>query len=455
MNFTKTRTAYHPSDSEGLSGLKRRVLVVAYYFPPMGLSGVQRIAKLVKYLPQSGWEPTVLSVKPRGYFAYDESLAREMQDAGIRVIRTRSVDPTRLFGRSQTVALPEEGRRKRLAHLSQWVFVPDNKVGWIPFAWKAGQALLRAERFDAILSTAPPYTAHLIGALLARAFDLPLLLDYRDDWVGNPRHTYPTRFHRFLNRFLEGWAMRSAAGAMTINEPIRQSISRRSPRTPVYIVPQGYDPSDFNLPDHGSELSTQATCSERPVMRWVYSGVFYDAQTPDYFLRALAVFLYKHPLARREVQARFVGLVPQTSQALAKQLGLEDVVHYTGYLSHNEAVGEVKAADVLWMTIGRRPGAEGISTSKLFEYFGARKPILALVPEGAARDALQPHGASLVVPPDDVSSIADALETWYGAWKEGRLPDPDWTYVQSFDRQAIAQRVGQLLIEACNTQVVS
>lgn len=427
------------------------MLVVAYYFPPMGLSGVQRIAKLVKYLPQAGWEPTVLTVEPGGYFAYDDSLAREMRDIGIRIVRTASIDPTRLFGRAQTVALPSEDRRQRLARMSQWVFVPDNKVGWLPFAWRAGHALLQSTRFDAILSTAPPYTAHLVGALLARTFDVPLLLDYRDDWVGNPRHTYPTRIHRRLNAALEGWTMRRAAGAMTINEPIRQSLRLRSPRTPVHFVPQGYDPADFSLVH--SKPAPRASESENPVMRWVYSGVFYDAQTPDFFLRALARFLATCPGARAEVQARFVGLVPAASQALARDLGLAGVVHYTGYLSHEEAVGEVQAADALWMTIGRRPGAEGISTSKLFEYFGARKPILALVPEGAARDALRPHGAARVVPPDDVSAIARALEAWHAAWKSGRLPEPDETYLQGFDRRAIARQVGQLLDEACANHI--
>lgn len=417
----------------------KRVLVIAYYFPPMGLSGVQRVAKFVKYLPQCGWQPVVLTVAPGGYFAYDESLLREVTEAGAKIHRTRSIDPTQVFNAQKTVSLPAEGKRRRWSTLSQWLFVPDNKIGWFPFAVREGLRLLRDTPCHLIYSTAPPYTAHLVGAWLQRKTGLPLVLDYRDDWVGNPRHHYPTRMHERLSATLERWAMRQARAAFTINEPIRTSLARRNPRTPVHLLPQGFDPADFDV---------SPAAKPEGKMRLVYSGIFYDAQTPDFFLRALAEVLARQPALREDVEALFVGLVPDQSRQLADELGLANVVSYAGYVDHRDAVAYLKSADVLWMTIGRRPGAEGISTSKLFEYFGAKKPILALVPGGAARDALAEHGAATVVAPDDVSGIAEALLRLFAQWKQKRLPEPNTAYLATFDRRRLTAQLAAAF-DAC------
>ncbi|WP_457651265.1 glycosyltransferase family 4 protein [Rhodocaloribacter sp.] len=418
------------------------MLVVAYYFPPMGLSGVQRVAKFVKYLPEHGWRPTVLTVAPGGYFAYDETLLREVEAAGAEIVRTASWDPTRLFGRKRTVTLPDEPTRRRLSNVSQFVFVPDNKLGWLPYAVRAGRRLLRERPFDAVFSSAPPYTAHLVAARLARQSGRPLVADFRDDWVGNPRHVYPTPWHRRLHEHLERRVVRASCRVTTINAHIRDALVRRNGgdavANRVSVLPQGFDPADFERP---------AAPRAPARMRLLYTGVFYDAQTPDVFLRALAAWLERRPDARDRVEAVFVGLVPEASRALAERLGLGGVVRYEGYRAHDETVAFLRSADALWMTIGRRPGAEGISTSKLFEYFGARKPILALVPEGAAREALAPYGAARVVDPDDTAAVAGALDDLFRRWEEGRLPRPDPAYVRRFDRRRLAGELAALLSE--------
>lgn len=420
----------------------KRVLVIAYYFPPMGLSGVQRVAKLVKYLPSYGWHPTVLTVKPGGYFAYDESLLQEVKDAGVKVVRTASLDPTQVFSRQATVRLPKESSRKWLSFISQTLFVPDNKRGWFPFAVAAGRRLLQQESFAAIFSTAPPYTAHLIGASLARSSKLPLIADYRDDWVGNPRHTYPTRAHQAWSSRLEHRVFRAAAMSTVINEPIRRSLANRHPeaasKQQIQIVPQGFDPTDFEVP---------AASLPSDVMHLLYTGVFYDVQTPDFFLKGLALALAKQPSMRGTLQASFVGLVPEASKALVTRLGLEDMVSYRGYLDHQQTVALQQAADILWLTVGKREGAEQISTSKLFEYIGTRKPILALVPDGAAKQTVEAYGAGVVVDPEDSEGIGKEIIRLYDQWRQRVLPKPKEDNVQRYNRQAIAGEVADLLEE--------
>lgn len=418
----------------------RRVLIVAYYFPPMGMSGVQRIAKFAKYLPDAGWLTTVLTIEPRGYFAYDASLLEEVRQAGVTIIRTASIDPTRAFGKKKTVSLPGESTRRRLSVLSQLLFVPDNKVGWIPYALRAGKRELRARPYDAILATAPPYTALLVGDRLSAQSGLPLVLDFRDDWLGNPRHSYASPLHRVLHRRLERRVVSRASAVIAINQHILEGIQARNGgeegKTDFLVLPQGFDPADFS--------GDPGIPPERK-LRLVYSGVFYDAQTPDVFLRGLKGFLERTPEAHGSTEAVFVGLVPDASKRLITSLGLSDHVTLAGYVPHREAVRWLQRADVLWMTVGRRPGAEGISTSKLFEYMGAEKPILALVPEGEARRALAGYGASYLADPDEAAQVCSRLEQIWAAWKQGALPQPTAAYIEAFDRRVLAQRLADVL----------
>ncbi len=418
----------------------RRLLVVAYYFPPMGLSGVQRVAKFIKYLPEHGWQPTVLTIEPAGYFAYDTTLLHEVKRAGVTICRTGSWDPTRFFRRHQTIPLPSEPQRKRLSTMSQLLFVPDNKIGWYPHALRAGRRLLKEQAFDAIYSSAPPYTAHLIAARLSRQSGLPLVVDFRDDWVGNPRHVYPTPLHRSLHQRMERRVMRTSSHAIVINEPIRCALAERNTRKgfqpSISVIPQGFDADDFAVEPAARKSGT---------MRLLYSGIFYDAQTPDYFLRALAQVVENHPRVRDHIEAVFIGLFPEASMHLAARLGIGDLVRYVGYVVHEEAVAQLQATDVLWMTIGKRPGAGGISTGKLFEYFGTRKPILALVPGGAACEALRPYGAACIVEPDDVDAIAQSILSMFTQWQAGTLPTPNESYVQQFDRRRLAGQLAACL----------
>lgn len=416
----------------------RRVLVFAYYFPPMGLSGVQRTAKFLKYLPRHGWESTVVTCRPHGYFAYDDSLLREVEEAGITIRRAASLDPTRLFGKRTTVDMPRESVRRGLSTLSQWVFVPDNKVGWIRSAFRQALAVLEKTPCDLIYSSAPPYSSHLAAARLARKTGLPLVLDFRDDWVGNPRHIYPTPWHRARSTRLEGRALKAADRVVVIGDAMRESLAARHPDilTPenVQVIPQGFDPADFD-----TEPRIPGLTMDTEVFTLLYSGVFYDAQSPEPFLRGLAALVEREPALRNRLRAVFMGLLPAFAKPLAAQLHIEDMIHHTGYLPHEEAVSGLLAADALWMTIGRAEGSERTWTGKLYEYFGSGKPVLGLVPEGVERKALKGYGASTIVEPDaPPDAIADAIGQLYEQWSGGRLPHPDPAWIAGFDRERLA-----------------
>ncbi len=434
----------------------RRVLVLAYYFPPLGGSGVQRVAKLAKYLPGAGWQPTVVTARPGRYFAFDAGLADEVTAAGVEAIATRTLDPTR--GGQGATTMPSGARASWMARLSAWAFVPDNKVGWAPFALAAAERVHTARPFEAVYATAPPYTGLLIGARLARRWGVPLVVDLRDDWLGNPRHVYPTRLHRRLHAALERRVLRAAAGVHVISDAMREAVVGRHPDLAdrVRVVPQGFDPEDF---PPRPPASTPDAPPDDAVFRVVYTGVFYDAQRPDVFLAALAQFVRAHPEAR--VAADFYGLVPPDFDALVAAYALTNVAAYHGYVPHADVARHLADASMLWLTIGERAGADGISTGKLYDYIGARRPILGLVPlAGTAAAALRCYGAgpgdapaAHVIAPADIDGAAAAMAAVWQAWQRGARFTVDAAFVDDHDRRRIAATVGAYLNAATESPV--
>jgi len=410
--------------------MTNKVLVIAYYFPPMGLSGVQRTLKFAKYLPNHGWEPTVLTVTPTAYYALDYGMLRELTESNIRTIRTNSLDPTRLFESGKPVKMPHEKLRNFFSGISQAIFVPDNKVGWKHDALKAGRKLLQEEEFNVIFSTAPPYTCHLIGTALSKEFNIPLVIDYRDAWVDNPLHLYITPFHKILHQKLEKKVLKTSNRIITINRRIKEVMLRRYrflSYNDIAIIPQGYDPEDYRV-DNTFKLPVSKK------MRFTYAGTFYRNRTPKYFLRALSEVLKDNPKLKNRIEAVFIGNFRKENLSTVESLGLADVVKVFGYLDHKSTVRYLITSDVLWMTIGNGKGEDQVSTGKLFEYIGSRKPILGLVPDGIAKSTIVESGAGKVLNPDDVAGIKNAILEYYNLWERKGLPEIPVEFAQEFDR---------------------
>lgn len=413
----------------------RTVLVIAYYFPPLGLSGVQRTLKFVKYLPQFGWQPTVLTVTPTGYFAQDYSLLDELLPLHIDIVRAGSLDPNRLFRKKGVVKMPSERSRKFLSMVSDTLFIPDNKIGWKRKAVKSAGELFEKQSFDVIFATAPPFTDFLIGAELARKHKRPLVLDYRDPWHDYPSKRYPTPYHRIRNKRLEKKALHTSSRIITTNRRVKELILQRYrflAYNDVAILPQGYDPEDFSQP-----------VPPRPndgKMRITHSGVFYADRSPEHFLRGLQIAIGRKPELRAGIEARFVGHLQDEYRKMIQDFGLDQNVVTTGYLEHLHCVRELMESDILWFILTNDTQSPG----KVYEYIGARKPILACTQEGFVRQTVEETGAATVVEPKDPEKIAETLIGLYEKFKTGRLPRPDEAVAKRYDRVALTFELSKL-----------
>lgn len=425
----------------------KKVLFIAYYFPPLGLSGVQRTFKFVKYLSRFNWRPTILTISPGGYFAKDYGMLKEIEDQDISIVRVGSkLEPTQIFKKKDAIEMPHEFVRKFSSRLSQFFLLPDNKIGWKKKAVEAGSKLLENEKFDAIFSTAPPYTDFLIGEELKKKFNLPYVIDYRDSWMDNPYNFYPTPLHRSIVSRMERRVLHSSDHIITINRRIKELLLIRYKflkYTDITIIPQGFDPEDFDIPEN-------ETLPRVKKFRITYSGTFIDKRTPKYFLRAVAKLLKENPEIRHNFEACFVGNFRKENEKIVDKLNLRDVVNIVGYVEHKECIKYLVTSDVLWMMIGEGKGEDMMSTGKLFEYIGAKKPILGCVPDGIAKNTILESKSGFVVNPYDVNGIAKLLLDLFYRWKGGTLPQPDDDFVNKYNRINLTcdlSKVFELLID--------
>ena len=405
------------------------LLVIAYYFPPMGLSGVQRTLKFVKYLPQFGWRALVLTVLPTSYYAFDESLNTELELEGIEIFRASGknlVKQNRI--KNKTVKFPSYFKQKLGRAFLQTIYMPDSKIRWKNAAIGLGEKILEEHKINAIFATAPPFTDFLVANELSKNFGKPFVVDYRDNWVDNPFHFYPTPFHKRYCIKLESEILTRAQKAIVTTRYSKEILLKRYrflSHDDVIIVPHGYDPEDFAL-----DKSVEQT-SEKFVI--THSGLFQDNRTPKYFLKALASFVEGNPEAKKKIEARLVGLMRPGHLKLIKKLGLENNVLCTGYVPHSEAVKHLLESDVLWLMLDdtiRSPG-------KLYEYFGARKPLLVCAPDGIIRRTAAETNAAITTDPKDERAIKRAIGTYFNLWKNDGLPVANEDFAAKFDRKKL------------------
>lgn len=417
-----------------------KVLVIAYYFPPMGLSGVQRTLKFVKYLKQYNWEPTVITTEKVAYFAHDEYLQKEVDETGIRVIRVGGSEPNSLLSKQGTIKLPSEFVRKTFNRISQTFLIPDNKLSWAKKALNKTIDLLSNEHYDCLFISAPPFSQFDVFSAIKKYQNIPIVLDYRDLWVDNQFSFYLTPLHKNMHRRKEYKALKSADKIIVTNRRIKEKLIndyKFISFDEVFILPHGYDPEDF------ARFEPMQKPNDKMLI--TYAGLFYEYITPKYFLRAFKKLIVENPSIAENIRLSFVGLLGIENQKLIRELKLQAYISEFGYLNHLETIQKLMLSDVLWFMVGKGKSAETISSGKLFEYFGTRKPIIACVPDGALKMAVSEYKASFVTEPDNIDQIKDAILHIYKLYKEGNIPIPDEKYVESFRRDILTEQLAKQL----------
>ncbi len=428
-------------------------LIIAYYFPPAGGSGVQRTLKFVKYLPEFGGQPVVLTARNADYPAYDPTLWDEVPRQ-VRVYRSKIIEPYSIYrkltgkkiGEALDVSLLTLGEKKqRLSErISEWVrdafFVPDARIGWLPFAAAMGQKIIRREGIDLIYTTAPPYTTLLIGLFLKHATGLPWVVDFRDSWIGwLTAPQWRPWVSRKLEFQMERAVLRNADRILVVSSGVKADLLSRHPELDndrwVWL-PNGYDAEDFKnvrLPSRDERLTI------------IYTGSLYGPRNPHFLLLALKELLREKPELRLKFKFKFVGRIAEPILKELQQPDFRGLFEILPYLKHRESVGHLLASDVSLLIIDDAPVNRGILTGKLFEYIGARKPILALAPEGDAAELIRKFNLGFVVHPKDLPGIKETLLHLVDGWQNERLKfEASEEDVTKFDRRNLTRELNRI-----------
>ncbi len=411
-----------------------KALVVAYYYPPMGLSGVQRTLKFTKFMKDFNWEPTVLTTSTAGYFAHDNTLEEEIANNGIKVVRVGANDPNSLLRNFGTIRIPSEWIRKIYNRVTQTIFIPDNKKSWAKKAAKKAREILSSEKYDLIFVTIPPFSSFVEFSQLKKEFNIPLIVDYRDLWYKSYFSFYLTPLHKLSHKKLEYNSLMNSDRVIVTNRNIKERLLSDFPFLTfedIVIVRHGYDLSDFE--------NNNPAPKENDKIIITHSGNFIEYTTPEYLLRAYKMLKKEKPEIASKIELHFVGLISKNYISLIKRLKLESNVKLHGYLNHKESIKKLLESDVLWMMIDNRKSIEAILPGKTLEYAGARKPIFANIPDGAAKIVLEDYKASVITEPKDINKIKECLIDIYKMHKMNNLPKCDEEFVENHDRKKLTE----------------
>jgi glycosyltransferase involved in cell wall biosynthesis len=403
----------------------RRVLVLAYYFPPLGGAGVQRWLKFVKYLPAHGFAPTVITTRSRRYPAHDDSLVAEIPP-GTRVLRALDVPVPGWIARVLAIA-----RLRRAAAVVGW---PDSELPWaLAAVWTAWREI-RRERPDVILSTSAPYSAHLAGLALHRLTGIPWVADFRDEWAENPHARDQPRAWRALTRRAEAAVTRAASRVIVVADYFRIVGDEARGRA---VITNGVDPDDFAAPP--------AAEARGDAFRLSFVGSLYGEQDPAAVLAALRRLIDRGAIDSRRFELRIVGNVWLRDFRARCPVP----VTLTGYVDHERAIAEMGEATALLFYVA----ASSLAPSgKLFEYLAAERPIVCVANrENLAWRLVEELGAGRCAAPDDPAAIEAALADLFARWDASGLDRVDGVrdrVLERFSRRTLAGQVAQVLKQA-------
>lgn len=412
-----------PAGAIDASG-RLRVLVVCYYWPPAGGSGVQRFLKFVKYFREFGIEPIVFTPEGADYPVEDEKLVADVPE-GIEVIRFPIWEPFMAYkmftgkGKKGKISMnltthaKKPGIREKLA---LWVranlFLPDAKVFWVKPAVRFLKQYIQSHPVGAVITTSPPMSLSLIGRNLKRETGLPWIADFRDPW---------TDIDWFADLPLTSWARAThfrlqasvlkEASAVTVIGPTMAELMRSHVDRPIEVITNGYDDAD---------LQGDVPLTEKFTLSHI--GVLLRNRNHPFFWEVLSEMVKEDAGFARDLSVRLIGQLDYRVPEVITELGLADNVEYQSQVSHPEAVRLQQSSQVLLLFVDNIPTARLTLTGKFFEYLMTGRPILCVGPrDGDVAKILETTGAGHIVHFDDKTALKAAILSLYQQYKSGQL----------------------------------
>jgi len=435
----------------------KKVLILTYYWPPSGGAGVQRWLKFVKYLREFGWEPIVYTAENGEYPVLDESLFKDIPE-GITILKQPIWEPYQLYKKvigqkkdERVVSgfLKEKGKISWGYKLSLWlrgnVFIPDARRFWIRPSTNYLNKWLKENPVDAIVSTGPPHSMHIIGMNLHNKTCIPWLADFRDPWVNIDfaGDLKMSAWAKNKNIALEKKVLNTANLVVVVSELMAEEF-RSKTNKPVELITNGFDPDDF--------IVDESLIRKDGKFSIVHTGSLNDRRNHPALWKCIAQLREENAEFKALCEIRLIGKNDVSVKESIHKEGLDDCTVWIDYLPHEQIMVEQQSASLLLLSINNYGAAEdhffsskATLTGKLFEYLAAEKPILMIGPDdGQAADVVRKSASGYVSDFDDSAKMHEALSTVFEKRNQLQSKQDDET-IALYSRKQLTKRLAEQL----------
>jgi len=424
----------------------KKIFIITYYWPPSGGAGVQRWVKFVKYLPDFGFEPIVLTVDPQyaSYPVIDESLVDEIPK-NLKVYHTKSNEPFKFYkkvsGKSDIphAGFANESEAGPMQKFSRFIrgnfFIPDARKGWNKFAYKKAIQLIAEHQIDTVITTSPPHSTQLIGLKLKTKLNIKWVADIRDPWTDIYYYDqlYHTALAKKIDKDFERKVLTNADQILVVSDAIKNQFLAKSPsltENKLIVIPNGYDEDDFS--------NRQITDAERFII--TYTGTLAANYNIGAFLKAVEKLSKEIP--EKKIALRFVGVLAESYKQLIEYTSLGKITEFVGHVDHKASIQYLLKSTILFLAIPDVANNEGVLTGKLFEYLAAKKPILGVGPvKGDAARIIAACSAGEIFDYDDQENIYNYLKDLVSKWITQGNVDLQHNNYQDYSRKALTKKL--------------
>jgi len=427
----------------------RKVLIITYYWPPSGGAGVQRWLKFSKYLREFGWEPVIYTPENPEAPAIDNSLEKDIPE-GISIIKRPIIEPYSVYkrfvgmkpGEKVNAGFLQEKEKPGIAEgIAVWLrgnfFIPDARRFWIRPSVRFLNDYLCANPVDAIVSTGPPHSMHLIAWQIHKKLHIPWLADFRDPWTGIDfyHQLKLTLLADRIHHNLEKKVLSSATAVTVVSQDMAVEFNGIVKRD-YKLVTNGYDEEDISpLPRH--ELDSKFTIA--------HIGSINTSRNPIKLWKVLSEIVKVNPEFANKLQIKLVGKVDIGVLKSIEENGLTAYLTRIEYMPHQDVMHEIRKSQVLLLLINNTPNAKGILTGKIFEYLGSGRPILSIGPEdGEAAVILQEADAGQTAGYENEEKMRQVLTGFFTKYSEQRLESNTGNQTK-YSRKALTQKIAGIL----------
>ncbi len=422
----------------------KKVLIITYYWPPAGGPGVQRWLKFVKYFRSFGWEPVVYVPKNGEHPSEDHSLSKDVPE-GIEIIKRPVWEPYNLYKKFigqkndqkiNTGFLTESEKPKMREKIAVWIrgnfFVPDARKTWVKPSYRYLKDYLDKHPVDAIVSSGPPHSMHLIAMQLRKHHRIPWVADFRDPWTNIDFYSelMLTSWADNKHKRLEKEVLCSADVVLSVGKTLGEELTNLGAKNTV-VITNGYDSDDITVSDVKKDRAFTIA----------HIGSLSPARNHPAFWEALSELKESDPGFDRDLRIVLIGKVDVSATRSIAEFGLDGHLERVPYMPHNEIVAVQMRSQVLLLFLNRTANAKGILTGKIFEYMSARRPVLAVgPPNGDAAEMIRETRCGDILDFDNKEGIKQSLKKYYALYREGKL-EIDSNGIEKYSRRALTERL--------------